>query len=390
MDNNSSRRNFIATGLALPVAGLASASLPAIPAPAAPAAAQQGSALSFRTLGTTGLKVTSLGFGCMITSDPSVIEKAADLGINYFDTARGYQQGNNERMVGAALKARRKNVFIATKTQGANKQAALDHLDTSLKELGTDYIDIWHLHGKGNVAQVTDELVDAQQSAKKAGKIRFAGVSTHTTQATLIPALVTKGVTDVIQVAYNFTMAADLTEAINAARKAGVGIIGMKVMAGGGGGGRGRGGAPAAAPRKPGAMLAALKWALSNSSVDCTVPSMTDMDQLDENLKAMSQSFSDADKQILAAHLEFMGPLYCRGCGSCEGTCAKGLPVADVLRYVMYADDYGQFALGREQFKQLPAHLAAVRCDECPVCTVNCPNGVRVTKRLTRAQEVFA
>ena len=121
MDNNSSRRNFIATGLALPVAGLASASLPAIPAPAAPAAAQQGSALSFRTLGKTGLKVTSVGFGCMITSDQSVVEKGADLGITYFDTARGYQQGNNERMVGAALKSKRKDIILATKTGGRQK-----------------------------------------------------------------------------------------------------------------------------------------------------------------------------------------------------------------------------------------------------------------------------
>jgi predicted aldo/keto reductase-like oxidoreductase len=389
MDNNSSRRNFIATGLALPVAGLASASLPANPAPAGLAAAQQGSALSYRTLGKTGLKVTSVGFGCMITSDQSVVQRAADLGITYFDTARGYQQGNNERMVGAALKSRRKSVFIATKTHTADRQAALDDLDTSLKELGTDYIDIWHLHAKASIAEVTDELIDAQQTAKKAGKIRFAGVSTHANQATLIPALVAKGKTDVIQAAYNYTMAADLTAAIVAARKAGVGMIAMKIMAGGNSG-RGRAGEPPPPPKKPGAMLAALKWALNNSSVDCTVPSMTDMDQLDENLKAMSQRFSDADKQTLAAHLEFMGSRYCRGCGGCEGTCAKGLPVADVLRYVMYAEDYGQFALGREHFKQLPAHLAAVRCDECPVCTVNCPNGVRVTRRLSRAQEIFA
>ncbi len=148
MNNNSSRRNFIATGLALPVAGLASASLPSIPAPAAPAAAQQGSALSYRTLGKTGLKITSVGFGCMITSDQSVVEKGLDLGITYFDTARGYQQGNNERMVGAALKSKRKNIILATKTGAANKQGALDHLDTSLKELQTDYVDIWHLHGE--------------------------------------------------------------------------------------------------------------------------------------------------------------------------------------------------------------------------------------------------
>jgi Predicted oxidoreductases of the aldo/keto reductase family len=325
----------------------------------------------------------------MITSDQSVVERAADLGINYFDTARTYQQGNNERMVGAALKSRRKNVYITTKTHGADKQAALAELDTSLKTLGIDYVDIWHLHAKANIAEVTDDLIDAQQTAKKAGKIRFAGVSTHTNQATLIPALVAKGKTDVIQVAYNYTMAADLTQAIVDARKAGVGMIAMKIMAGGNSG-RGRAGEPPPPPKKPGAMLAALKWALNNSGIDCTVPSMTDMDQLDENMKAMSQRFSDADKQTLAAHLEFMGPRYCRGCGSCEGTCAKGLPVADVLRYVMYSEDYGQFALGREHFNQLPAHLAAVRCDECPVCTVNCPNGVRVTRRLSRAQEIFA
>lgn len=391
MDNNSSRRNFIATGLALPVAGLASASLPSIPAPSLPAAAQQGNALSFRTIGKTGLKVTSVGFGCMITSDQSVVEKGLDLGITYFDTARGYQQGNNERMVGAALKSKRKSIVLSSKTQAPNKQAALDHLDTSLKELGTDYLDIWHLHAKSSIAQVTDDLIDAQQTAKKAGKIRFAGVSTHQNQATLIPAIVQKGMHDVILVAYNYTMAADLTEAINAAHKTGMGIIGMKVMAGGsrGGGGRGAAAQPAA-PKPPGAGLAALKWVLSNPNVDTTIPSMTDMDQLEENLKAMAQPLTDSDKKLLTARLESIGPLYCRGCGICEGTCAQGLPVPEVLRYVMYAEDYGQFALGREHFKQLPAELAAVRCGDCPTCTVNCPNGVRVSSRLTRAQEVFA
>jgi diketogulonate reductase-like aldo/keto reductase len=64
--------------------------------------------LDYRKLGKTGLKVTTVGFGCMITSDGSVIERAADMGINYFDTARVYQSGNCERMVGAALKTRRK------------------------------------------------------------------------------------------------------------------------------------------------------------------------------------------------------------------------------------------------------------------------------------------
>ena len=111
---NSSRRNFLATGLALPAAASASRSSGPADAkpPAKPAAAAPG--FTYRTIGSTGLKVTSVGFGCMVTSDGSVIERAADVGITYFDTARGYSNGNNERMVGAALKNKRKNLVLSS------------------------------------------------------------------------------------------------------------------------------------------------------------------------------------------------------------------------------------------------------------------------------------
>ena len=185
----SSRRNFLLSGLAVPVA--ASAARP--PADdqkhAAPLRPPASPELHYRTLGKTGLKVTSVGFGCMITSDASVIERAADIGITYFDTARVYQSGNNERMVGAALKGKRNGITLSSKTPSKTKEAALADLDTSLRELGTDRLDIWYLHAKTKPSEVTDELIDAQQTAKKAGKIRFAGVSTHSGQAELIPAL---------------------------------------------------------------------------------------------------------------------------------------------------------------------------------------------------------
>src|SRR6476661_8910595 len=156
----SSRRNFLAAGLALPAA--ASASFPdsqSSPQPPAPRLAE-GPVFQYKVLGKTGLKVTTLGFGCMITSDGSVVERAADIGITYFDTARGYQGGNNERMVGAALKKKRKDIVLSTKTQGRTKEEALAHLDTSLKELGTDFVDIWYLHAKGSPAEVTDGLLE--------------------------------------------------------------------------------------------------------------------------------------------------------------------------------------------------------------------------------------
>lgn len=387
---DSSRRNFLFAGLAAP--GVASAARQAFSDPP-PAAEVRSPVVStgfrYRVLGKTGLKVTTVGFGCMITSDASVIERAADMGITYFDTDRGYQGGNNERMVGAALKGKRKNVTLSSKTHSGTKDAALTDLDTSLRELGTDYLDIWYLHAKTRPADVTDELLEAQQVAKKAGKIRFAGVSTHSGQAELIPALTANPHLDVILTAYNFSMGSTLDPAIAAARKADKGIVAMKVMAGGF-----RNTKPGdklySTFKKDGALLAALRWVLKNPDVDTTIPSMTDMDQLDENLKAMSGGFSKSDEALLAMQLQYIAPLYCRMCGECDGTCANGLPVADMLRYLTYADGYGQFALGRERFLELPAEVAQVRCNLCPVCTVNCPHGVRVSERLMRAQELFA
>ena len=101
-------------------------------------------------------------------------------------------------------------------------------------------------------------------------------------------------------------------------------------------------------------MLAALKWVLKNKNVHTTIPSITDMEQLDENMRAMTVPFTRADQKILAAQLEHIRPLYCRMCGKCAGVCPKGLPVADVLRYLSYAEGYGEYQLGRESFLALP------------------------------------
>ena len=393
--SSSSRRNFLAAGLVLPAAASASRSTDSPQQQSQPSGRlSAGPSFQYRTLGKTGLKVTSVGFGCMITSDGSVVERAADLGITYFDTARGYQQGNNERMVGAALKNKRKDITLSTKTHAGTRADALKDLDTSLKELGTDHVDIWYLHAKSSPAEVTDELTDAQQTAKKAGKIRFAGVSTHSGQPALIPYLAKHDKVDVILTAYNFTMEPVMTSVIEEAVKAGKGIVAMKIMAGGtgaGGRGRGRGGPnPNAEKLKaPGAMASVLRWVTRNPNVHTTVPSMTDMDQLDENIKAGVQAFSDADARLLAAHRELIRPLYCNMCGQCDGMCRQGLPVQDVLRFATYADGYGQFALGRERFQELASEHTSVRCGDCPSCTVRCPHGVLVAECLIRAQELF-
>jgi len=391
MKSKSSRRNFLAAGLALPATALASTSRTALlesKLPGMPADSQGG--LTYRVIGRTGMKVTSVGFGCMITSDASVIEKAADLGINYFDTARGYQQGNNERMVGAALKAKRNSIYLSSKSPAGQKAEAQANLETSLKELGTDHLDVWFLHAKSKPEEITDDWLEVQAQAKKAGKIRFSGVSTHSGQIDILKAVTAKkDQIDVVLVAHNFSMEPALLEAIQAAAKEGVGIVGMKVMAGG---------FRRTKPgdklydtlKREGAMLAALKWVLKSPAVHTTIPSITDMEQLDENMKAMTVPFTEADQKVLTAQLDYIRPLYCRTCGTCTGACPQGLPVSDILRYLSYAEGYGEYPLGREHFLALPAELREVRCNLCPTCSVRCPNGVRVAERLGRAQELFA
>jgi predicted aldo/keto reductase-like oxidoreductase len=381
MNSNSTRRTFLAGSLAIP----------------AVAAGEQNSKLEPRLLGKTGLKVSPLGFGCMTTSDPAVIERAADSGINYFDTARVYQNGNNERMLGAALGGKRRNVIVSSKTAAQTKEAALADLDTSLRELHTDYLDIWYLHNRSTPEELNDGLFEAQEIARKAGKIRFAGVSTHLNMHEMLPYLVKLGRTDVVLTTYNFSMKPEVTSAIEAAHRAGMGIVAMKALAGGFSriqrGDRLYGVQPdalTATLRQDGALLAAIKWVLKNQSVDTAIVCMTDFDQLDENLRALSERYGPKDGKLLAAQLAWIRPLYCRSCGACTGACPNGVPVPEVLRILSYADGYGEFALARERFLELPLEQRSVRCGDCAECAVQCGNGVRVRERLARAQELFA
>ncbi len=393
MTQKTSRRDFLSTGLsaglALPVAGAGTKMGFLNPAgTAAPETAATPVKLDYKVLGRTGLKVTTVGMGCMITSDPSVVEQALDAGINYFDTARGYQHGNNERMVGAALGAKRKQIVLSTKTEAPDKAGMQRELEESLRELNTDYIDIWYLHGKGSADEIHDDMIEMQQLARQQGKIRFAGVSTHSGQQQLLPWMAQKGAFDVVLCAYNFAMDPGMEQAIATAAKAGLGVVAMKVMAGG---------IRSVRPgdpmypklTQPGALLAALKWVVNKPNVATTVPSMTDRDQLEENLKAMGSPLAAHDEKLLAAHLEMIRPVYCRMCGACSGACRKGLPVADMLRCLTYADGYGQFALGRERFLELAAGRTDAGCANCTGCTVECPHGVHVAERLERAQELF-
>ena len=367
-NSETPRRNFLAAALAFPAAGL-------------------DNGLPARVLGKTGLKVTTLGFGCAWTSDPSVFTRVLDLGVNHFDTAPIYQGGNNEAMVRAGIGGRRKQIVLSTKTEAGSRGEALRQLERSLKELGTDYVDIWYLHGKDSPEGIRDELVEAQEIAKSQGKTRFIGVSTHRLVQTA-PAILKTGKMDVVLAAYNFTMNRAVEEAAASLHKAGIGLVNMKALAGGPANARWPG--QEALPRafkQPGVPGASLKWVLQHSVFASALVGMLSRDEVEENIASAVAPFTDADRKLLAARLREIPPLYCRMCGRCDGRCPRGLPVADLLRYLMYAESYGQFPSAREHFQRLPQPVTRVRCAECATCAVDCPNGVMVRERLTLAQE---
>ena len=190
---------------------------------------------------------------------------------------------------------------------------------------------------------------------------------------------------------------ADMTAAIQTARKAGMGIVAMKTLAGGlsrvSRGDRLYGAEQNAVKKTfstEGGPLAAIKWALKNQSLDTAIVCMTDHDQLDEDLRAMAESYTDKDEQLLKQLQAYISPMYCRMCGHCGGVCEKGVPVPDVLRFLTYVEGYGQFALAREKFLELPEHVRGIRCSDCGSCSVDCPHGVQVRDRVMRAQELLA
>jgi predicted aldo/keto reductase-like oxidoreductase len=355
-------------------------------------------------LGRTGLSVTPLGMGCEEVKDPGVIRSAVDQGVRYFHAL------SNLELVGQALKPVRDRVVLAAGS-GVDTAARLEQeLSRQLQALGTDHIDLWYLTSKHKPERIADELLEVAQRAKRDGKIRAIAVSTHGLASVAPRLLELRDVIGAVMVVCNFatwqhTVAP--TDRVPSAslpgggqddiirlHNAGIGIASMKPM---------MGGlkyvpverqswADALQPgeRRRAALSAALKWVLRNPYIDTTPVQMQDRQQLEENVQSASQPFSDADHGLLAKEVDRMSPYYCRLCQSCEDACKQGLPVADVLRYLMYADGYGNPERARREFRKLPPQLRDVRCDQCDGCTVHCPSGVKVRDQLARARLLLA
>ncbi len=381
MGINKSRRNFLKAGLALPVAGLvSSAGLKSV-------FGEEPPRVVYRTLGKTGLKVSGVGYGIGFVPIPEVVSRALDMGINYFDTARVY--GDSEKIFAGIINGRdRSKIVIATKSSRMKKADILEDLDTSLKTLGTDYVDIWHLHGRDTPDTIPDETLEAMQECKKYGKARFLGISCHDPNG-IVDYLIETKTFDVMQTTYSFPIGGYFRDrAIKKAHEAGIGVIAMKVVVA-------LSGLHLTSVDNPPATkgegpLAGIKWVLTNPAIGTTVPFMKTIPELEMNFRAMSEPYTPADEKMLYVMNENIRPDYCRMCYQCSGKCPHGLPVTDMLRFLAYNDFGGNYHQARMSFMELPKEIKEVRCTDCSECTIQCPNGVHVQERLIRAQGLLA
>jgi hypothetical protein len=380
MSLNPSRRQFLQAGLALPAAGL-------LPSQAPDPSPRSSPGVVYRTLGKTGLKVTGVGFGIGFVPDPELVTRALDMGINYYDTSRVY--GDSEKIFGGIIKGRQRDrIIIATKSPSRKKDAILKDLDTSLKELGTDYVDIWHLHARDNPAQIPDEAIEGLEEGKKSGKARFVGFSCHDPN-NMADFVIKSGKFDVIQTTYSFAIGGIYRDqAIKKLHEAGIGIIAMKVVVALTG--LNLKSLENPIPTKGEGPLAGIKWVLQNPAIGTTVPHMKTLAELEMNFRAMTEPYTPKDEKLLYVLNEQIRPDYCRMCYQCRGQCPKGLPVTDMLRFLAYHDFCGNYHQAAVSFRDLAREVRDVRCGDCSECAVRCPNGVRVRARLIRAQELLA
>ncbi|MDR1380939.1 MAG: aldo/keto reductase [Tannerella sp.] len=342
-----------------------------------------------RTLGRTGIQLPILSMGVMRADNPSVLRAAFSSGITHFDTAHGYQGGKNEEMVGAFFAGKpRDSYIIATKVKFDYplhedfEKVFPEQVETSLKRLKMDYVDIFYIHAIDNVEAIKDpRVIGALEKLKESGKARFVGISTHANNPKQLDAAVEMGIYDVILLSYNFKMKnlAETDAAVERATKAGIGFVAMKTMAGG---------VEDAAGKKKINAQACLKWVWQNKHFATIIPGYTNYDELDECLAAVkSPELNEEENRYLAA-LREQEMLYCQQCRQCSNQCPEHLPIPDMMRAYMYTYGYKFAQLSKETLAEL--NLPENVCSSCKgECKVACPSGFNVGQKIAAIKPVM-
>ncbi|MEZ4331318.1 MAG: aldo/keto reductase [Myxococcota bacterium] len=366
---------------------------------------------SRRPLGRTGLEIPDIAMGTFsLDQGEALVHHALERGITHFDTAESYADGRAEEVLGRALRGRRDGVTLTSKYSAAPNDSAerqMAVLERSLRRLGTETIDVYLNHAVNDVERLDSPAWQSfVERAKRQGKIRFAGLSGHAGRLTecLAHGLDT-GLLDVVLVAYHFAQTPSyqqdvkrylaglsasfdfvspqpgLPALLERAHAAGVGVMVMKTLRGA----RLNDMRPFESPGRTFAQ-AAFRWVLSERAVDGLVVSMTSRAMIDEYVEASGSGPPDREDLALLARYESRhARTTCTiGCGDCLAACPAGVPIPDVMRTRMYAEDYGLPRTAAREYARLPVDATACLACSGEPCHDACPVGLPID-RLNRA-----
>jgi len=366
--------------------------------PTYPEAWKGASVVAHRRLGRTGWKVSDIVVGSGRIRDQKgtdLVRLALDRGVNYVDTSPDYSATGSEECVGRAIQGRRDQVFIATKWctpwghlgAGTKVSEYRGVVEESLRRLGTDRVDLVHIHACDEVDRLMDPGVhEAFDRLKQEGKVRFLGFSSHTPNLVAVAErAIASGRFDVMMLAYHHGIWPKLGELITRARREqDMGVVAMKTLKG-----AKHHGLAGFREHADAYSQAALRWVLSNADVSAAVISFFEFQHVDEYLRASGGQLSPADVALLERYDRLIAGTYCAPhCGDCLSSCPEQLAIDDVLRHRMYFEDYGDQKEAMRLYARLEKNASV--CASCSApCTGVCPIGIPIQERMVGAHELL-
>ncbi|MEW4566685.1 aldo/keto reductase [Tautonia sp. JC769] len=349
-----------------------------------------------RTLGKTGVEVTLLDQGAIRgPSYDRLLRFAFASGIRMFDTARVYgTEGNLRRWFEQAPEVR-KEIFLVTKDTPRSPKDLVDQLDRRLEALGTDYIDLFFIHGLGDDHSLDDamnmvssqEFKETAETIRKSGKARFVGFSTHhKDRPQILQAAAKAGHVDAIMLQYRPWLDRDapLNRALDACWEKGIGLISMKQIAGQLYGDAPQGNilddvvarVPVLKERNLTPFQGLLHAIWSDERISSICCSMRNTEQIRENVDAAHrfEPLEAADINRLRDATLAHGPTLCANCdGRCSLAGGTRAALGDLTRFLTYSRHLGDRSEARRQYARLSsdardwsdADLAAARA-ACP------------------------
>jgi len=328
-------------------------------------------------LGKTGLRISRMGFGGIPIQkiDPEgtkkLVHKLLESGVNYIDTARGYTV--SEEYLGYALEGIREKFVLATKSMARTAEAMERDIGISLKNLRTDYIDLYQVHNPTakDLTQVmaSDGALEALRKAKAEGKIGHIGVTLHSVD--LFRQAVDYDWVETIMFPYNI-VETQAEELIHICAEKNIGFICMKPLAGG--------------AIEDGTV--ALRFVAANPDVTVVIPGMATEEEIGQNLASVGDtaSLQPAELEKIAQIRKALGTNFCRRCNYCA-PCTAGISIPAVFLMEGYYSRYDLKEWAAARYGAMAK--TAADCVECGVCETRCPYNLPIREMLKRAKDVF-